>query len=596
MTFLLPLGLAALLLLPIIALLHLIRQRRERLRVPSLQIWRDLQRQSVQQRPRRLPLTLLLLLHLLLTALLAIALGQPFLQASRGPARHTAIVLDTSTSMAATDEQPDRLTAAKAEARRIVAGLRSGDSAALIELTAQPRVLAQGAGSDTAALADQLNRTEAGGPDGDLQSALNLAQATGKPNLDLQIVVLTDEALRGSQAATVAGKIDWRTFGNAGDNVAIVAFAARPLRNGQQQLYARVTNLGSTAIARTLQLDLDGTRAASEPMRLAPGGEAEWSWPLPKGAKRATASLTGSDLQPLDDRASVVIGDAVQTRVVLVTAASTPLERALLAQRGFDVQVVAPGAYQPTMSADLVVFYATIPATLPNAPMLIVAPPQNQSLLEVTGDEITPGTPTINDERFRTIDLKPVTFDRIAAIKPPAWANVAIAGGTTPLVLTGQYNNQPMVIWSFDPAQSNIASRLAFPLLTAATTRALLPQTNDQILIGSAAPFALRSADGTSVAAGERIAKPGLYEAQSGTGTIAVNALDSAEADLRARQQPAITTIVRPVSVDTTPVGRELWYWLALAGLLVLVGEWLYSNRAALRRGQRSRRKHGAEA
>lgn len=584
MTFLLPIGLLALLTLPIIALLHLIKQRRDRVQVPSLQIWRDLQRTTVQQKPRRLPLTLLLLLHLLLALLLAIALGQPLLELARTEARHTAIVLDTSTSMAATDTQEPRLSAAKAAARQIVAGLRRGDSVALIDLSAQPRILAQGSGNDSAVVNQALNFVQAGGPEGDLAAALSLAQATARPEATLEIVVLTDPALRSQAQPTIAGDVEWRTFGAAGDNVAIVAFAARPLRNGQQQLYARVANLGDTPIARTLQLDLDGERAATEPMRLQPGAEAEWSWPLPRGTERAEASLSGSDLQPLDDRAAVVAGNSVQTRVVLVTATATPLERALRAQRGLSVQTIAPADFRADAPADLVVLNGYIPATLPAAPTLIVAPPRDNPLLPVT-DEIAPGAAVqATDERFATIDWAPVRFERVLTIEPPTWANVAVASAGVPLVLTGQFNDQPVAVWTFDPLDTNLANRLAFPLLTAATTRTLLPQPNDRLLVGEAAPFALRSADGTPVEAGERVTQPGLYEAQSGGGAIAVNALNADEADLRARPAPTITTVARPVAATDEPVGRELWKPLVIAALTVLLVEWLYTNRAQLRR------------
>ena len=215
MTFLLPIGLAALLLLPLIALLHLIQQRRERLRVPSLQIWRDLQRQPVQRQPRRLPLTLLLLLHLLLALLLGLALGQPLLQAVRDEATHTAILIDTSTSMAATDEQPNRLEAAKAEARTLIGRLGRGDSAVLIELSAQPRILAESDGRDTVTITRQLSQLQAGGADGNLVSALGLAQATAQPNAATRIVVLTDLSLRAAaQQPAVAGSMDWVTLGD----------------------------------------------------------------------------------------------------------------------------------------------------------------------------------------------------------------------------------------------------------------------------------------------------------------------------------------------------------------------------------------------
>lgn len=589
MTFLLPIGLAALLLLPLIALLHLIQQRRERRRVPSLQIWRDLQRQTVQRQPRRLPLTLLLLLHLLLALLLGLALGQPLLQAVRGQAEHTAIVLDTSTSMAATDTSPSRLEAAKAEARTILSQLGRGDSAVLIELSAQPRILAQSDGRDTVTIGRALNQVAAGGTDGNLPGALGLAQATAPASAALRVVVLTDQSLRAATTGlTVAGSVDWITLGDPGDNVAIVAFAARPLRNGRQQLYARVANIGERPIARTLQLDLDGERAATEPMRLAAGAEAEWSWPLPSGTTRAQATLSGSDMQPLDDRAAVVLGGNVRTRVVLVTDETTPLERALRAQRGLELRTIASNNYQPDLEADLVVLHKFLPETLPSAPVLLVAPPSGSGVLTVEGTVPAQPVDRIADERFAAIDFKPVSFDSIIEITPPAWASAAVSSGSLPLVLTGQLNQQPVAIWAFDPASSNLPNRLAFPLLTAATTRVLLPQPNDRLPLGTSAPFALRDPNGETVAAGTRLTEPGIYEAQTGVGALAVNALDSDEAALQQRPQPTIATVARAVAADDTPVGRELWQPLVIAGLIVLAVEWVYSNRFSYRRKQRA--------
>ena len=595
MTFLLPLGLLGLLLLPIIVLLHLIRQRRERQRVPSLQIWRDLQRQTIQQKPRRIPLTLLLLLHLLLTLLLAFALSQPLLLALRGQATHTAIILDTSTSMAATDEQPDRLSAAKAEALQLLGDLSSSDSAALIELSATPRILGQANGSDTALVLRELNQLRAGGPDGDLRQALNLAQATGRAQAALRIVILSDQALQAVTPAPVLGDVEWRVFGEAGDNVAIVAFATRPLRNGQQQLYARVANLGSSPIARTLRLDLDGTRAATEPMRLAPGGEAEWSWPLPQGTNQAVASLSGTDLQPLDDQATAVVGGGQRTKVVLVTPTTTPLERALRAQPNVEVQIISAATYQEPTDADLVVFNTYVPTSMPETPVLVVAPPRDQQLIEITENVDNVTANTVTEERFRAIDWQPVTFDRVANVVTPPWARTIVAADDVPLVLAGQLDGQPIVIWTFDPTASNVANRLAFPLLTAATTRMLLPRTNAQLQVGEAAPFSLQHPDRTLIAAGERITRPGIYTSPDNV-PIAVSALDAAEANLQARQQPDILTVARPVIEDDTPIGRELWRPFVIAGLAVLLFEWLYTNRAGLRGRFRAARKQPSQA
>src|SRR5919202_3406104 len=102
MIFLLPLGLLALLTLPIILVLHLLRERRRRVAVPSLLHWLNVPRRREGQRIRRLPLTLLLLLHLLIAGLLGLAIGRPqIFGALSGGNRQLIVVLDTSTSMAA---------------------------------------------------------------------------------------------------------------------------------------------------------------------------------------------------------------------------------------------------------------------------------------------------------------------------------------------------------------------------------------------------------------------------------------------------------------------------------------------------------------
>src|SRR5436190_12296422 len=127
MTFLLPLGLLALLTLPVILLLHMLRERRRRVAVPSLLHWQNLPRKREGERIRRLPLTLLLLLHLLVAALIGLALGRPQLAgALGGGARQTVIVLDTSTSMATREDLSGGSSTRFAQARmRALALLRA---------------------------------------------------------------------------------------------------------------------------------------------------------------------------------------------------------------------------------------------------------------------------------------------------------------------------------------------------------------------------------------------------------------------------------------------------------------------------------------
>src|SRR4051812_37933405 len=116
MSLLFPLGLLALLLLPIIVVLHLLRERQRRGAGPSLMHWQFVPRRPAGERIRRLPLTLLLLLHLLVAGLLGLALARPQLAGALGGARQVAIVLDTSTSMAAREGGATRFEQAQERA------------------------------------------------------------------------------------------------------------------------------------------------------------------------------------------------------------------------------------------------------------------------------------------------------------------------------------------------------------------------------------------------------------------------------------------------------------------------------------------------
>src|SRR5215475_9620451 len=118
MTFLLPVGLLALLTIPIIIILHLLRERRRRVAVPSLLHWQNLLYRPEGEHIRRLPLTLLLLLHVLVAGLLGLALAQPQLAGTLGGGpRQLAIVIDTTTSMAARNGATTRFAQAQERAR-----------------------------------------------------------------------------------------------------------------------------------------------------------------------------------------------------------------------------------------------------------------------------------------------------------------------------------------------------------------------------------------------------------------------------------------------------------------------------------------------
>ena len=169
-------------------------------------------------------------MHLLVAALIGLALGRPQLAgALGGAARQIAIIIDTSTSMAARDGASTRFALARERARAALSGLGSGDRAILIAAGPTARVVASGGAGDVAALLAALDQLRPGGTGTDMAGALTLAEAAFDQQRARQVLVLSDGALPPPRPRrTVAAPLDWQQVGDDQPNRAIVAFAARP--------------------------------------------------------------------------------------------------------------------------------------------------------------------------------------------------------------------------------------------------------------------------------------------------------------------------------------------------------------------------------
>ncbi len=606
MTFLLPLGLLALLTIPIVLLLHLLRERRRRVAVPSLLHWRNLPRKHEGERIRRLPLTLLLLLHLLVAALIGLALGQPQLVgALGGAARQTAIIIDTSTSMAARDGGSTRFALARERARTILSGMGSGDRAILIAAGPTARVVASGTG-DSATLLEALDQLRPGGTGTDMAGALTLAEAAFDQQHARQVLVLSDGALPPAAARTVAAPLDWQQVGDEQPNRAIVAFAARST-GANVQVYMRAANFGATPIQTSVQLYGDDQALGSRNVAIAAGGETELTWTLPARYSQLRAALDGRDGLPQDDDGFLSLAQTRPIKALLVSDKPDALRRALAAIPGVSVTVVDAASYPPTPArdADLTLFDSVLPQVWPDGAILALNPPPDSTLIAVgqRSASQSPGVLTRSGALLEGLGLEGVRFGTPRQVQPPAWATTQLALGDTPLILRGRNGAHEIAIWTFDLADSNLPTRLAFPLLVARTVRDLTPPALPAS-ITAGARLALRpdpraSAIDVSGPEGmqatlvvsastalDALTLPGFYrlEERAGgetifRGQVAVNAGAAIESDLQSRPAPPIVGVDQ--SADTTPQRevRDIWPWLALGALAVLMLEWGYIHR-----------------
>jgi Ca-activated chloride channel family protein len=607
MTWLHPLGLLGLLALPVIIVLHLLRERSRRVHVSSLDLWRWLENEVRGPRLRRIPLTWILLLQLMAALLLAAAVAQPQLNLALpfGRNQRLVLVVDTSTSMgAAWAGGSTRLDQAKAQGAALLAGLGRRDSAVLIAAGPKARQIADSALPGGTTLATDLAGLRPVGAGNDWSGALALAAAAALPDHANRIVVLTDGAFEFPEHLAhldVAAEVDWRLVGAPRPNQAVVALAARPSASGALQIFARIANFADSAANQTVTLLADGRSVDKYPVRLEASQVLAQAWTLPPGASTVEVRLAGGDALPADDQAAIGVAASRPIDALLVAAEPAMVSRALESLPGVRLQVVQPGAYAPFERHELTVFYGWLPERWPQGGVLVIEPPEGSALLPVEGTETVGALPLSSaDPLLVDVDLARLRFGAGLRIEPePALTPVLADSAGLGLIWRGTAGGSRLVAFTFRLAESNITRRADFPILIANAVAAVLPaQLPSSLAPGEAVALpsyelfpalTLTEPGGRGIPFGrdrpatyDGTEAPGLYllrgigvggeDWQSGFG---VNAGSPSESELRLAAQPTFVGASAGGLAATAAAvdALDLWPLVVVAVLLVLIVE-----------------------
>ena len=494
MSFLSPVALLGLLFVPLVLAMYLLKLRRDERVVASTLLWQrlltDVEANAPWQRLRR---SLLLFLQLLLVALLAILAARPFLERPAGLAGDVVVVIDTSASMGATDIPPDRLTEAKAQVLAKLHDLPANGTVSVIAAGRTARVVVNGT-SDLGRVRAAIEGITVSPSTGDLGDALNLANALAARVGDAEILVATDAALAMKPAARLDHEVSVLQVGRERRNQAIVALAVRPAPSGvTRSVFVSIANLDIEPAQRQLQIYVDSIlREVKDLNALEPQTRTEVIIDdIPRGASvievRLTAGKDGkqADALALDDRAWAIVPPDWLRRVLLVGAGDPYLETALSYLPNTELYGVTPDKYGPATHPelfDLIIFEGYLPAELPRAAILAIAPPATSALGEVIGSLIDPGIATLPDDPIlKYVDLSSVHVGKATKLALPAWARSVIPGPAgAPLLYVGDRAGQRTGVMAFLPRNSDLPLQIAFPVLMA--------NLAGELMGGSAAP------------------------------------------------------------------------------------------------------------
>lgn len=498
----------------VVTLLYLLRMRRRQVIVPFAALWQQVTRESETRKLwRKLRRLLSWLVQLILLALVCLALGDPRPEVWLREPATTAIVIDTSASMAATanEDGNTRLGLALERARAEVEALGPADRAVIIAAGSEvsvPSPLTGEAGTLLRALDEELS---VGPGETDMTRALLLARNVLAGRSTPRILILTDGALdvaslTAIRSCTARGQVEGEArcevleIGAEHEvgNVAITAFAARryPSDRDKVEVLVEIQNLGQQTARFELRVTADGLPVGAKPLELGPGARLREVLPkleaarerlvaelvaLPDDPESATAPTSAEALGPaIDDRAYAVIPPLDPMEVVLVTDGSNLfLEAALLTLDDYVRLTTLPAsegsaAHEAIETAN-VVFYdiaeQPLPDPLPDTNLVIFDPHRLDKSPVPIAKLKDLASPRLSEQKKDHPLLHGVVFKDVNMHRGTSFdvgpGDVTLVSHLGDPVVVLRESEHGMLLIGFDPRGSDLPLRTAFPLLVA---------------------------------------------------------------------------------------------------------------------------------
>jgi hypothetical protein len=594
---------------PIVIVLYLLKVTRRRRIVSTLFFWqRIVEEQRRHALFHRLRNFLSLLLNLLILLCLILAAAQLRWPGFSGVEGNTFLIIDNRARMQARDAGGHtRLDVAKQLAERILRRTSARNPTGLIVLEEKPEMEVS-LTDDGEELRRVVNALQPSDTAGKLDDALQLAERilASRPG---RILLLSDEPARKPLSA-----IGLKQFGLTNeflDNVAIVGMEARVLPADPEtaEVFVKAANFSQSVKNVKVELSVDEALFDLQAIDLSPGETRAIIFSGISGLKRyansrglIVARIEDQDALSTDNQAYALLPDRKPIRVLLVTRNNWFLENALQAGEANETQIVSPANYRTSLNQafDVVMFDRELPSGItletPGNFLFLGVSPLSPAVLSdhPVIVETDPGDPIM-----RFVDLSTSTILRAVRLprEIPGWTvRAPVAGADGPLVVSLESSRRRRVIIAFDPIDSDLPVRVAFPLLIHNAV-AWLANKNSDAQVQIKAGDTLRLENGIHVVHGPltasgsgqkltvdgnfRPTRNGFYRIENGQEQkiVAVNTFDPAQSDLRPIGLPE----PGPAMVWSSVVGWLSWPPWIYFGLLALsfsgLEWWMYHRR-----------------
>jgi hypothetical protein len=598
--FLSPWGLLGLIAIPLILLLYILKQKREKLTVSSLVLWqqvlRDMQARTPWQKLRK---NLLMFLQLLAALLLVLALAGLALQFFHGDRESVILVIDTSLSMSSTDIQPTRLNAAKKDALQYVKELPNNSRITVVTIAREADVLLYASESADEAVRS-IQAIEPTNTYMDPAKAEELLLSLKKQDQGASIVLFGDKPITvGSETIQFSG------YERQNNNLALVRFNHTRSKDSISAM-SIVRNQGDTEAEASVSLYGDGEFLDSQRVVIkAHETQTIWWQEIPPTVTELHCVIDTEDILEADNHAYDTVLSDDPVKVLLVTEGNYFLEKIFSLIQGVELVRTLPEEVTVYNGYDLYVLDGTIPEKLPADGNIVIFAPKPNSLFPVGDWMDTPAVQPVKHAIFRYLDKLSFAIGRTRILEKPQWAETIMEANGNPIILDGRLQNTRILIFGFHLYETDLPLKSEFPILISNIISEYSPGSGNAIsgvLIGDAVSFSLQpdtqsaklilpSGETVSVAPPIppepflRTDAPGIYRleqkkiGETVISSFTVNLPDEWQME-KSRTSASAQDVGMGASIPVQKSAYPLTFpLLALAVLILLLEWWYYANR-----------------
>ena len=594
--------------LPIVVVFYLLKRRRKVQVVASSMLWRKFLAETQASTPfQKLRHHWLLIFQLLMLALAILAMARPYFSGNVSEGGLLVVIMDTSASMQSTDVPPTRMDAAIKKAGKLIDTLSDTDQMMILAAGRQTRVL-QSATSEKNKLQRALKSIEASDTSTYLLDAFKLARTLVDGQELAEIHLFSDGAASDLNKFDPTDlNINYHPIGTRSDNVGIVSLDVRPNPDDEttRAIFAGVVNYSTSRADLIVELQWNDQTIEARPLELEPGSTDSQVFIAPQSENGIfSLKLNRDDDLAADNQASVVSLLPKPARILLVTRGNRFLEKALNSISNIELAAVDQLTDAPP-DVDLVVLDKITPLAWPTVNTLAMHVTHTNWIESANTVE----SPVIVDWKaahplLRFVQLDDVQIAETLEVKTPNWAMSVVESTRTPLILAGEKEGQRMVWVGFDTLQSTWPLRISFPIFIANAVEWLNPTTSQASMVnvrtGDAMIATLEETDPKPVMLlpdGQKTSvitnpgsrqvifadtlRQGIYRLQNGSTEVvfASNLIDASESDNGPREELNLGGYNQVTRTGQKRADLEIWRWLVLAALIVLMLEWWYYHK-----------------